>query len=358
MCNRAVTLAIMLLFACGCTSERLRRITVDQASTLTDFQYQQVLNNLALLTNDPNALPWHLTIKTGTSQVSDTGTTGLAPGIVILNNSEPFLTGSRAVVGQWGTVPVTDDTALRLLRNAYQRALGIDAKLSLEDINDLAHTLSSQIGTNSDIAITGELVRFAIEDSISQNFAARRWYVERMYNKRLEQRRLNLERPRNDLEQPLPLPRPFPAQFEPEKRAEDTIREMKALVENFRNSYVSTLERRIYTQGPRENGRFTPADIPRTGLAQETVRQVDDIQDTLAEISQGWFHVGTKRQVPHNACYKGHSGNTWVWVDAEGRAELAEFSLTVLKLASAFKDAQLITAPSGIQFSPALSQQR
>ena len=38
--------------------------------------------------------------------------------------------------------------------------------------------------------------------------------------------------------------------------------------------------------------------------------------------------------------------------------ESAEFSLTVLKLASAFKDAQLITAPSGIQFSPALSQQR
>jgi hypothetical protein len=353
----SIFVAILILCAPGCTADRLRRSAVDQASTMTDFQYQQVLNNIALLANDPNALPWHLTIKSGTSQVSDTGTAGLAPGIVILNNSEPFLTGTRSVVDQWGTAPVTDDTALRLIRNAYQRALGINAQLSRADINDLAHALSAQIGTNSDIAISGELVRFAIEDSISQNSAARRAAEDRKFAADLEllkAKQLNMQQSGD-----LSLPQALPASVaDPKVRAEAAIDELRALVTNFRNSYVSTLQSEIYTDGPSEDGRYTPSNIARTGLAQETVRQVDDIQDTLSKIPRNWFHVGSKYQVPRDACYKGHCGKTWVWVGPEGRAALAEFSLTILKLASAFKDSQLVTAPSGIQFSPALSQQR
>ena len=32
------------------------------------------------------------------------------------------------------------------------------------------------------------------------------------------------------------------------------------------------------------------------------------IQDDLAEIRPGWFHVGSKHDVPKDACYVGRSG--------------------------------------------------
>ena len=139
---------------------------------MTDFQYEQVLDNLALIIQDPYALPWHLTIKTGTSQVADSGTAGLAPGIAAVINTQPILTGSRAVVDQWGTSPVTDDTAIQLLRTAYQKAIRPTPGLSLDEVNDLAHALSAQIGTNSDISIYGEMLRYALEGSVAAENAA------------------------------------------------------------------------------------------------------------------------------------------------------------------------------------------
>ena len=137
----------------------------------------------------------------------------------------------------------------------------------------------------------------------------------------------------------------------------------------------------IYVNMPESPGEHTPeSEIPvsdkdpltpnvvlirgrklPTGLAKETIRQVKDIEDTLKKIDdlpKDWFHCGTKWEVPHNACYRGHCGSVYVWVLPEGREELAKFSLAILKLASVIKEPQLVTAPSGIQFSPALSQQR
>jgi len=56
ICVRCVAFALGLA-AFGCTDAQLRRSTVRQASTLSELQYQQVLENLATLCVDPNVLP-------------------------------------------------------------------------------------------------------------------------------------------------------------------------------------------------------------------------------------------------------------------------------------------------------------
>jgi hypothetical protein len=382
---RAIVLTTLVFLASGCTADRLRRSTGDQASTMTDFQYQQVLNNLALLSKDPYSLPWHLTIKTGTSQVSDTGTAGLAPGIVAIINTEPILTGSRAVVDQWGTSPVTDDTALQLLRTAYQKAIRPTPGLTRDEVNDLAHTLSAQIGTNSDISIAGEMLRYALEDSIATERENDR--AERTFQQALE-----LEREKNRLRTQAAAAVPFvgaapiagattdglPEALRLPNHNVIVVDEIRRTIELMGENFLSTIDEQIYTDELDKSGQHIPATAREfesqdlhgsvvrkkklpTGLAKETLRQVADIEKTLGsidELPRGWFHVGTKWDVPHNACYKGHCGKVYVWVTPDGRESLARFSLAILKLASAFKDPQLVTAPSGIQFSPAVSQQR
>ena len=81
-------------------------------------------------------------------------------------------------------------------------------------------------------------------------------------------------------------------------------------------------------------------------------RQVDDVRGQYRDIPTGWFGWGRKHDVPRNACFVGHYGKCYTWVCPEHRSELAEFTLTVLNLASVVKQTQVIAAPSGVAFSP------
>ena len=103
--------------------------------------------------------------------------------------------------------------------------------------------------------------------------------------------------------------------------------------------------------------------LPSTGLAKETKREVNAIQEELASIAKlppHWYHVGGKKDVPKDACYVGHHAScgreAYVWVCPDGLPSLAEFTLGILNLSTTFKDTQVLTVPSGIQYSPAFSR--
>src|SRR4051794_41498872 len=74
-------LVILLGLACltGCTSGRLRQRTINQGGTLPELQYQQVLDNLARFAASPDSLPWHVNLREGTTQVTDSISGGSAP---------------------------------------------------------------------------------------------------------------------------------------------------------------------------------------------------------------------------------------------------------------------------------------
>jgi hypothetical protein len=76
------------------------------------------------------------------------------------------------------------------------------------------------------------------------------------------------------------------------------------------------------------------------------------IQEDLADIRSGWFHVGSKRDVPKDACYVGRSGDRYAWVSPDGIDGLTEFTLTVLKIASLIKETETLISPGNVKFSP------
>jgi hypothetical protein len=141
----------------GCTTGRLRQRTVNQGRTLRELQYQQVLDNLALFSANPSALPWHVNLREGTTQITDSISGGAALDIGPPVTWFPQLLGSRTAVAQWGMAPVIDATQLRLLRIAYRRALGAADMPTPEFLDELAHELKDQFASNADLRDKSEL---------------------------------------------------------------------------------------------------------------------------------------------------------------------------------------------------------
>jgi len=141
----------------GCTSDRLRQRTVNQGATLPDLQYQQVLDNLALFSANPAALPWHINLREGTTQVTDSATVGAAVDLGPPAETLPQIFGTRTAVAQWGGSPVIDPLELQLLRIAYRRAFGSPEMPSPELLDELAHELKNQVAINTDLRDESEL---------------------------------------------------------------------------------------------------------------------------------------------------------------------------------------------------------
>jgi hypothetical protein len=159
----------------GCTYHRLQINTAKQAQTVIDLQYQQVLDNLAMFYLNRAALPSLVTLKTGASQVGDTGTLGFlgVTGNKGTFGNSPTIAGTRTIVDQWSSSPVTDDNNLLLLSKAFQSALGDHQWISEDDANDLAHDLSAQIGTTSDISVDRDTLNSIINPSVLSGVLAR-----------------------------------------------------------------------------------------------------------------------------------------------------------------------------------------
>ena len=121
---RVFSIAFLLLG--GCQHLQLRKITTRQASTLSDLQYRQVLDNLAQCCDNPHALP-HFAIPTGGfTQVDTNGESSLGfewdPTTLV--STTLGLNGSRATTGNWNLESVNEADKLRRMQCAYQAATG------------------------------------------------------------------------------------------------------------------------------------------------------------------------------------------------------------------------------------------
>ncbi len=129
--RRLVPLIVaILLGTTGCMSNTLRRHTNQTIDIVTEIQYKQVLNNLAMTVNDPSVLPSFAVVTSGVVQANHEGQVGYAfssnpLGFAgLTNNNSISLSSSRTTSGQWSLVPTTDPCKLERMKHAYQLILG------------------------------------------------------------------------------------------------------------------------------------------------------------------------------------------------------------------------------------------
>jgi hypothetical protein len=132
--RRAVLLIVMTCTLSGCATHiALRDDTLRTTNTLTDLQYQQVLDNVARFHDDPDTIPSFAVATAGTVSVNDQTSAGVSPtysptltfalqgggALPILSLLFP-VTAQRAVTENWSLTPITDADNLRRLRCAYR----------------------------------------------------------------------------------------------------------------------------------------------------------------------------------------------------------------------------------------------
>lgn len=102
--------------------------------TLSELYTQQVLNNLAMFVQNPDALPFFAFPNQGTTSIQDTaniGNPGYSSGQFA--SSQFILNGSRQTTENWVLVPISDPAKLALMRCAYRQAISSCAGIDFTD---------------------------------------------------------------------------------------------------------------------------------------------------------------------------------------------------------------------------------
>jgi hypothetical protein len=134
MGGRSLCILVALPVLVGCqTHVNLRNHTAKTTWTLTDLNYQQVLNNVAQFTANPSTMPSLAIFNAGTVTVADQKTANFnATGVPTISRLQQGGSGlpilsllinpslSRTLTENWSMAPVTDIDNLRRIRCAMQ----------------------------------------------------------------------------------------------------------------------------------------------------------------------------------------------------------------------------------------------
>jgi hypothetical protein len=371
-----ILLVVVIQSASGCTHLALERRTLNQASTLSNLQYQQVLDNLALFACNPDALPWHLKLNGASVQVTDQGT-GLFAfswGGGKSGSYAPSLTAQRGIVNQWSGIPTVDPDSLELLSLAYQKAL------CPQDPNGtIRERIMSKIGELAlvyDLVLTKETLDKVIDGNPHLE-PTNKWQLKRKNEDLHEQ--LNkvfdqiakLSRPPTEVEVDN-YAQKLSAKLTDETRGEAraklqaqqaqqsvTATQMRVGVEDQLVKLVREAKVLPYIPRYPYSGRaeHNPHDIHQ---AEEQINVLLQLAED-GEYLSPWICVARSRTgLPCDVCYVGHycgcGCDCYVGVPPNRIATLRDFTLAVLTLAPIAAEESVPGLPtSSVTFSPTIS---
>jgi hypothetical protein len=338
-----------MLALCGCTQVQLQKHAVRQGSTLPDLQYQQVLDNLAMFSCDPNSLAWHVKVVGGLVQVADQGDAAVVPSAVTSPFLAPNVGLSRNVLGQWNVDAVIEADDLELLQLAYQKAVNpLDANRELkkggfEKICEIASAF--HIPLTEEVADEMiETFQIGVAGPRTQKLMQVKARLTPLYRRLEELRAAGVAYD----------PRAGAAQPPNTSEIVATKREIVQL--------LSSLCKQPFISG-------SPMEKPIRGAV--TTEQAEDKISALVELfsdrgdepnkfSTPWVGHGCKKDVPACVCYVGHyrgcQGDCYAWVVTDQAKMLRDFTLLILALVP--PDAQEVSTQRlgvGAAFSPGSS---
>lgn len=140
----SLVMAMAAVACAGCTMNALRRETLAQVDSSVDLRYRQAMDNLALIADDPTALPVYASIYAGTSTITDTGSIGettiwqRAKGMNGFGSEALNPSVSRQIGQNWTVDPIVDPERLEVVRWACRWVVYGPQSVSPEGISLLA----------------------------------------------------------------------------------------------------------------------------------------------------------------------------------------------------------------------------
>jgi hypothetical protein len=325
----AIVAAALICGSTGCLHNALERHTARAATTPMDIQYRIVLNNMARFTINPATLPGQSRIQDGTVQVGDDVGTGYYSGFTFTRAdgfgiSQLGPVAHRTVTMEWGTDAVMNPIEVHDLRNLYRQAL------CLPPLPDPGHIARAR----EEKAREADRDRGKEDDDNGDPFHAATQHAGDHHG----EARHGAER--EDPSDPGSLndngssnnngannngdgrENPNCGNAEPGARNGDFA---KILLSE--QPYDLALN-------SSEGVELLPVPEDRQQRARpaKTTRGAQTVPAPSYDVPIGWFFIGSKKDVPKNACYVGCSNDRYVWVMDEGVDGLAEFTLAVLSI--------------------------
>lgn len=389
---RPLTLLVAVgVLSTGCTHAALERRTVKQASTLTDLQYRQVMDNLAMFACNADALAWHVKLKGGVVQIADQGSGGFAADITTVAGGDtrllPTAAAQRGVLNQWDVEPAVDSDELEHLGLVYRKAVnpadpglwnqmhdaicGLSVRFSLlprvETIRRIIwkHEGGDYPRANQPLpaGIEGypgafrvvEIINALEEEKDEKKQAFRHHQIAVLKGLLGETDEAKVEMWKKSVKEKRPersrsLPKVSARPQRPDARPLDDTSETMPLILTA-----------IHAACPA--GYLPSTDViwdteRNPGLIDQAEDKIRKFEDLLTEdrFQVQWLNVGCKKDVPKCACYVGHYRNCgrdcYVWVTPENLRYLREYTLAVLTVAPI--QAQDVLGGRGAAFSPSL----
>jgi len=324
--------AMVLAVLCsgGCTANRLQRGTISQSSTLTDLQYQQVLDNLAMFACNPDSMAWHVKVNGGVVQVADQGMGIIGANAGGPQQFAPSLGLQRNVLHQWNVDPVIDSNDLELLHIAYRKAVNpedIEGTIRRDAFEQIC-----ELSTGYHIALTRE-VAMKMVDALHVNATPQR-------QQKLDDARVALDKLYDRMDEIACRG----AVYNPEKLCHNGCQipsELEFVQEEIIKLCSSICESPYVPIHSLLRQRRNP------GLVDQAEDRISALLSLVDEPDDGeppnlfsipWINVGcNKKQIPVCACYVGRHtqcGQTcYVWVMPEQAKALRDFTLIILSLA-------------------------
>ena len=116
----------VLSMTCGCMNQQLQFATRRTLGTLPDLQYQQLLDNLAMIgKSNPGFLPYLAVVGQGSIQVTDNGSASLALSMSAKPITADILNlgANRNVTGTWNLGTITSPEKIRSMQTLYHQAV-------------------------------------------------------------------------------------------------------------------------------------------------------------------------------------------------------------------------------------------
>jgi hypothetical protein len=318
----------IVLLCCGCTHTRLQRRTINQGATLTDMQYQQVLDNLAMFACNPDSLAWHIRISSGLVQVADQGQGLLGANLGGPNVMAPNFGVQTNLLHQWNVDPVMEADDLELLQLAYRKAVqpfDPDGSIKREAYDKICEQSAAyHIALSRGVAF--DMIEMMKQGANEAKVA------------RLETIKTDLEELYTQIDALSEKPQKYePESFEsgnhgPPSRLEFLKEEVIRLTSEVGEASVEPVG--AYYRPGRNVGLIEQAQDKIEALLKLVEEHEDDEPN---QFSMPWIACGSKKEVPSCAClvgkYRGCGRECYVWIMPERMKTFRDFVLIVLSLA-------------------------
>ena len=341
--GRFVIALVAIALACaGCGVLPLERKTILQGSTLTDIQYQQVLDNLAMFSCNPNSLAWHIKITGGVVQVADQGSGFIGanlggPGVIA-----PNVGLQRNVLNQWNVDPVVESGDLELLQIAYRKAVDpLDADGS---IKRAAYEQICDLASHFHIVPTHDVTRDIVET------------VKRVETGAGLARLQRIEADLETLYAEIDLLSSRSQAYRPDELLVNG-NEVPSKLDFLKEEVIRLLHEACHNSVEPVRAYHRPGR--NAGLVEQAQDKIEALVKLFEEHDSGqpnqfsspWVVRGGKHDVPACACLVGHycgcGCDCYVWISPDDMQKFRDFVLIVLALAPpSSQDAA--SAPMGI----------